>query len=159
MDINKYINNISKLNSLLEQLTYTGVESNIGDLSKKIDDLESRMDRYSNIKNLPYSEIKINFKNKVTLTVRSADEKEESIFEGRQTFDVIGFTDKFFVLTKKDWDYKIGLKLTYQKLETYLEQTGDIKLFYNKYGELSNGIATRSSMEEEIKYEIVKLVK
>jgi len=159
MDINKYINNISKLNSLLEQLTYTGVDSNIGDLSKKIDDLESRMDRYSNRKNLPYSEIKINFKNKVTLTVRSADEKEESIFEGRQTFDVIGFTDKFFVLTKKDWDYKIGLKLTYQKLETYLEQTGDIKLFYNKYGELSNGIATRSSMEEEIKYEIVKLVK
>jgi len=158
MNVNKFIKSIIDINSLVESLTYTDVESNIEDISKKIDDLEDRMDKYSNIKNIPYKEITIDFKEKITLTVRSAYEQTENIFQGRQTFDIVGFSDDFFILTKSEWNPKIALKLTYQKLKTYLAQSGDIKLFFNKYGELSSGVSTRSSIEEKINYEIIKLV-
>lgn len=157
MDINKFIDEIKNINLLIEDLTKKDIKANIKTTSKKIDDLSDRIKRYRNIQTIPYSKILIDFKNKVTLSVRAADEKVENILVGRQEFDVVGFNNDFFVLRDDKWDSKIGLRLTYHKLETYIEQTGEIKLFYNKYGELSGGKGTRSSGKEEIKYEIIKL--
>jgi hypothetical protein len=159
MNIDKFLNEVNNINKLILELTKSDVESNIKSVSKKIDRLSNRIDRYQNRDTIPYSEIMIDFKNKLTLSVRAADEKVEDIIQGRSTFDVVGWNDEFMVLSKSEWDTKIGLKLTYQKEDTYIEQSGEVKLFYNKYGDLSNGIATRSSRKEDVKFEIIKLVK
>lgn len=159
MDIDKFICEIININLLIEGLTKDDVKSNIKTTSDNIDTLIQRVKGYKNQKTIPYSKVVINFRNKVNLSVRAADRKTENIIEGRKELDVVGFTDNFLVLRDSSWDSKVGLKLTYQKLDTYIEQRGDIKLFYNKYGDLSSGTATRSSPKEEIKYEIIKLVK
>lgn len=158
MNINKFLNEVNNINELIIELTKSDVETNIKSVSKKIDDLSDRIKRYQDIDTIPYSEIILDFKNKLTLSVRAADEKVEDIIEGRSTFDVVGWNDEFMVLSKDEWGSKVGLKLTYQKKDTYIEQQGEVKLFYNKYGELSSGIATRSSIREDIRFEIIKLV-
>lgn len=159
MNIEKFLNEVNNINKLILELTKSDVESNIKTVSKKIDKLSARMDRYQNRDTIPYSEILIEFKNKLTLSVRAADKKVEDIIEGRTNFDVVGWNDEFMVLSKSEWDSNIGLKLTYNKEDTYIEQSGEVKLFYNKYGNLSDGIATRSSSKENIRFEIIKLVK
>jgi len=157
MKINDYLNIVNDINLIVEQLTVGSVKSNVKDTSDNIDRLSQRIQRYKNKKSNPYSEIIIDFYDDITLSVRASDEKKEDDFKGRQYFDVVGFSDNYFILQKNGWDSTIALKLTYNKLETRIDQRGDIELFYNRDGNISNGSATRSSIKEEITYEIVKL--
>lgn len=159
MDINKFIDEIKTINVLIEDLTKKDIKKNIKSTSSRIDDLSARIKKYGSVKDLPYSKVLIEFKNNVTLSVRAADIKKEDKFEGRQEFDVVGFTDNYFILQKKGWDRdRIGIKLTYRTIETRIKQKGKIKLFYNKYGDVHTGVSHRSSGEEEIMYEFIKLI-
>tara|TARA_R110000803_G_scaffold21323_3_gene53833 strand:+ start:80 stop:556 length:477 start_codon:yes stop_codon:yes gene_type:complete len=157
MNVDKYINIIDNINLIVEKLSKSDVESNIKTTSDNIDRLSNRIQRHKNKKVSPYNEIIIDFYGEVTLSVRSADEKKENIFKGRQYFDVVGFSDNYFILQKSDWDSTIALKLTYSKLTERITQKGDISLFYNRNGDVSNGRANRSSVKEEITYEIIRL--
>ena len=157
MNVDKYINIIDNINLIVEKLSKSDVESNIKSTSDNIDRLSNRIQRHKNKKVSPYNEIIIDFYGEVTLSVRSADEKKENIFKGRQYFDVVGFSDNYFILQKSDWDSTIALKLTYSKLTERITQKGDISLFYNRNGDVSNGRANRSSVKEEITYEIIRL--
>ena len=157
MDIDNYINIINNINLMVESLSKSDVESNIKSTSDNIDRLSKRVQRHKNKKGLPYKEIIIDFYDEITLSVRSADEKKENIFKGRQYFDVVGFSDNYFILQKSGWDSTIALKLTYKKLNTRITQKGNINLFYNRNGDVSNGSGNRSSLKEEITYEIIKL--
>ena len=154
MNVDKYINIIDNINLIVEKLSKSDVESNIKSTSDNIDRLSNRIQRHKNKKASPYNEIIIDFYGEVTLSIRSADEKKENIFKGRQYFDVVGFSD---ILQKSDWDSTIALKLTYSKLTERITQKGDISLFYNRNGDVSNGRANRSSVKEEITYEIIRL--
>jgi len=157
MNISKYLNTINDINLIIEVFSKSDVEKNIKDTGKKIDNLSKRVRNYKNTQNLPYSEIIINFYNEINLSVRTADEKKEDVFVGRNYFDVVGFSDDYLILQKKEWDSSIALQLSYNKLDTRITQLGVIKLFYNRNGDVSDGVANRSSKKEDIRYEIIKL--
>jgi hypothetical protein len=157
MKINDYLNIVNDINLIVEKLTKKGIESNIKTTKMRIDKLSRRIDAYNNQGSNPYSKIVIDFFDDITLSVRASDEKKEDDFKGRQYFDVVGFSDNYFILQKDDWDSTIALKLTYNKLTTRISQRGIIKLFYNRDGNVYNGNATRSSIKEEIMYEIISL--
>ena len=91
MNIEKFLNEVRNINQLIFELTNTDVETNIKKVSKKVDNLSDRIKRYQNMDVIPYTDITIDFKNKIKLSVRAADEKEEDIVEGRTTFDVVGW--------------------------------------------------------------------
>jgi hypothetical protein len=157
MDINRYIENIELINTLIDETTTDDVRKIFKKTSEKVDDLTKRLSKYkSKVKN-PYNEITIDFKSEVKISVRSANKKTEIILSGREDFDVVGFTDNFFILNDSKWGDTIGLKLTYNKLNTRITQKGDVNLFYNRDSDLTTGKSTRSSSKEEILYQIIKL--
>jgi len=157
MDINKYIENIELINNLIDETTTDDVRKIFKKTSKKVDDLTKRLSKYkSKVKN-PYNEITIDFITELKLSVRSADKKTEILLSGREDFDVVGFTDNFFILNDKKWGDTIGLKLTYNKLDIRIEQKGEVNLFYNRDSDLTTGKSTRTSGKEKISYQIIKL--
>jgi len=160
MNISGYINTINDINLVIENLSKKDVQKNISSVSNKVEKLTRKIHDFNkrqNSENSPYSEIILDFFSKVTLSVRSADIKTENIFEGRQTFDVVGFGEDYFILRDKDWDFGIALKLTYSKLTTRISQKGELKLFYNNKGDYSNINVSRSSEKQLIMYEIINL--
>lgn len=158
MNVDKFIEQIEKINILIEDLTKADIRSGIRDTKSRIRKLSNRIKRHRRIASLPYTKVFINFQNKLSLSVRAADKKVTTELNGKMEFDVVGFSDNYFILQNDDWEDNVGLKLTYRKLETYIDQQGTARLFYNKNDDVSSGIATRNSPKEDVFFIIDRLV-
>lgn len=165
MDINKYLKTIEDINILIESIStqdIQDVQSSIDKTKEKMDMLnariQSRLDRQTNQKSLPFTEVNISFKDKIKLSLRASVEKIELEFYGRENYDVLSVTDDYMILQKGDWNSKVGLILKYRTLQTRILQKGEIQLFYSQDGFVSSGIKTRSSLKEEVSFEITEKI-
>lgn len=163
MDINKYLKTIEDINILIESISsqdIQDVQSSIDKTKEKMDMLnariQGRLDQQTTQKSLPFTEVSISFKDKIKLSLRASVEKLEFEFYGRNRFNVLSITDDYMILQKDDWDYRVGLILNYRTLQTYISQKGNIQLFYSQDGFVSSGIKTRSSLKEEVSFEITE---
>jgi hypothetical protein len=61
------------------------------------------------------------------------------------------------ILTKDEWDYRIGLFLYYDTLQRRSNQKGEIQLFFNEFGKIHTGEITRSGLKEKITFNIIEI--
>jgi hypothetical protein len=163
MDINKYLKTIEDINILIESISTQDIEdvqSSIDRTKEKMDILnariQSRLDQQTTQKSLPFTNVSISFKDKIKLSLRAAVAKIEIEFYGRNKFNVLSVTDDYIILQKDDWDFRVGLILNYRTLHTSIAQNGHIQLFYSQDGLVSSVVKTRSSIKEEVSFEITE---
>jgi hypothetical protein len=164
MSINKFLNTITYLNILIENITYDDVEDiqkSIIVTKTKMDDLDAiiqnKLTQQNNQDSLPFTKIKIDFIDNINLSVRSAVKKIEYNLSGRQKFNVLSVNNKYLILTKDEWDYRIGLFLYYDTLQRRSNQKGEIQLFFNEFGKIHTGEITRSGLKEKITFNIIEI--
>lgn len=164
MNIDKYLKTISDLNILIEGVT----DQDIKDVQSSIDLTKQRMDALNakilsrlnaqNQQYLPYDTVKIEFFNELKLSVRTSTEKEEINLLGRDTFDVVGYSEgDYLIIQKPEWGYTVALKLYNPKMVDRLEQTKELQLFYNEHGDISSGKMTRSGKKQETNFRFISI--
>jgi len=155
MDLYKYLKTVNELNLILESLEVKDVKQNIKKTKEKMDDLDARIQNYLNRKDLPFTEIRIEFLEPIKTAVRGASDKYEIEVSGRDTYDVVGFDSDFIVIRDKKWYNKIALILFYKTLDDRIEQKSEYQLIYNKDGDLSGYNKTRSTSKKDTFFKII----
>lgn len=162
MNINNFIDTVSNINTLIESLTnddIKSVENSIKKTEERLDALDARIQNQLNVTSLPYKKVRIEFFDTIKTSVRESTKKYEIELNGREDFDVVGFDEyeRFIVIRKSDWNYKIGLLIEFTTIETRRQQKGELQLFFNENGDLSGYNKTRSGIKEDFNFQFITI--
>lgn len=126
----------------------------------ELDDLSKKLES-ENDDELPYKKAIIEFKDKVELDIQSLKSPEfQRRLIGTMYFTVVGLNreEKYILLKTRGYsrvDDALFFKLEYKKLESYIDQKGDVNLIYSKYKNPS--LNPVEGNPEEVYYKFVEL--
>lgn len=126
----------------------------------ELDDLSKKLES-ENDDELPYKKAVIEFKDKVELDIQSLKSPEfQRRLIGTMYFTVVGLNreEKYILLKTRGYsrvDDALFFKLEYKKLESYIDQKGDVNLIYSKYKNPS--LNPVEGNPEEVYYKFVEL--
>jgi hypothetical protein len=127
---------------------------------EELDGLAKKLES-ENDNELPYKKAVIEFKDKVELDIQSLKSPEfQRRLIGTMYFTVVGLNreEKYILLKTRGYsrvDDALFFKLEYKKLESYIDQKGDVNLIYSKYKNPS--LNPVEGNPEEVYYKFVEL--
>ncbi len=107
---------------------------------------------------LPFKKIVIKFNNKVSLDIKKMKSPEfQRNLLNTMYFTVVGYNkkDKYLLLKTKNLKDTMFIKLEFNKMETFIQQNGTIRLLYSKYK--NPNIDVIDGEKEDISFKIIEL--
>lgn len=161
MNIDKFLNTVNYLNSLIESVTSRDIEDiqkSINLTKLRMDSINAKIQNQLNLQNdtLPFNDVRIEFLSELELSVRTAIEKDIEKFIGRENFNVLGYSENdYIVLQRDDFPLDTGLKIYNPNFTSRVEQIREVQLFYNENNNVGSGVMTRSSIKKEVKFRFI----
>lgn len=161
MNIDKFLNTVNYLNSLIESVTSRDIEDiqkSINLTKLRMDSINAKIQNQLDLQNdsLPFNDVRIEFLSELKLSVRTAIEKAEEEFIGRENFKVLGYSEnEYIILQRDDFPLDTGLILYNPNFTARVEQQREVQLFYNENSNVGSGIMTRSSIKKEVKFRFI----
>lgn len=107
---------------------------------------------------LPFKKIVIKFNNKVSLDIKKMKSPEfQRNLLNTMYFTVVGYNkkDKYLLLKTKNLKDTMFIKLEFNKMETFIQQNGTIRLLYSKYK--NPNIDVVEGEKEDASFKIIEL--
>jgi hypothetical protein len=135
---------LGKLETLILKL------SQLEDLAKKLEVKKESQ--------LPFKRVVIKFDNKVSLDIKKMKSPEfQRNLLGTMYFKVVGINNKenYMILKTKSLEDTMFIKLGFNKLESFIQQKGDVRLLYSKYK--NPNIDVVEGEKEDASFKIIEL--